>query len=265
YPLVYDMSRTTGTYTDPAASGGNATQTGELAPLAVDGYDDTAAGSCARINSSTITGQVPWLMVDLGFSARVDRVDLLKAADPALAFELDGVDVLLGNSTTAEDNLVVLSSLSLPQPGAWATFLLNVSATGRYLVVRRPVVGAVMTVCELQAYGASAFEMRLVPAPSPSPPPIPPLSPSPRPEPSPSPPTPPAALPSPSPTPASSPSRPDKGRGSVVVGKVSTNPTAVTAVTASVVAISIGTTLTAAMVASAAAAATAATAIGSAG
>ncbi|GIL44952.1 hypothetical protein Vafri_2394 [Volvox africanus] len=128
-------------------------------------------------------------------------------------------------------------------------------------------MGAVMTVCELQAYGASAFEMRLVPAPSPSPAPMPPLPPSLSPEPSTSPPPPHAPLKPPSPSPASSPSRLDKGRGSSVVlaGKVSTNPTAVTAVTASIVAVSIGTTVTATMVASAAAAATAATAVGSAG
>jgi hypothetical protein len=49
---------------------------------------------------------------------------------------------------------VVLSQLSLPQPGAWATFLLASPAVGRYLVVRRPVAGAALTLCEMQAYGA---------------------------------------------------------------------------------------------------------------
>lgn len=96
YPAVYDMKHTMGSYVNP--SDGAATS-GELAPLAVDGYESTAAASCARLGPGA-AGEVSWLLVDLGSSdVSVHRVDLLPSADPVLASELAGIEVLVGNTS----------------------------------------------------------------------------------------------------------------------------------------------------------------------
>ncbi|KXZ51023.1 hypothetical protein GPECTOR_14g263 [Gonium pectorale] len=149
YPVrVTDAYGSYGTYTDE----GGLSVSGWLAPLAADGYADTDTLRCARVGPGSGN---PWLLVDLGSAVQVDRVELLKASDPGIASELDGVDVLLGNSTDAESNPVVLSGLSLPHPGSWATFYLSTPrpAWGRYLVIRMPFAEATLTVCEVNAYG----------------------------------------------------------------------------------------------------------------
>ncbi|KAG2494222.1 hypothetical protein HYH03_007578 [Edaphochlamys debaryana] len=187
FPAVYDAFRTLGTFTDASGT----SRFDALAPLTADASAATSAARCAALGPGPST-RSPWLLLDLGADQQVARLELLAAADALPASSLAGAEVLLGgNGTDPEANPVVLSGLPSPAPGAWASYALPARPSGRYLVVRVPVGGATMTVCEVNAYGPSAAELALLPAPSPPPPPPSPLPPAPL-DPAPSPPAPPA-------------------------------------------------------------------------